>query len=96
MHTSSRVAVIDANLEIEFLAPDIDKAGHAVFAAIASQPIGGSAQVPYGQGFEGSTVFLPFRANQLYSAHVGTDGIAVRSRNGSAGPGVIGWMLLPR
>ena len=42
--------------------------GSAVYVALDSDPLSGSAVVPYGQGAEGSTVFLPIRADRLYFA----------------------------
>ncbi len=61
-------------LSIEFSAEEITKPGRALFVAFATDPRTGCAVVPYQQGAEGSTVFLPFRADRLYAARMGEDG----------------------
>ena len=39
---------------------------HTVFVALDTDPFSGSAVLPFGIGAEGSTVFLPIRADRLY------------------------------
>jgi glycosidase len=64
-------------LEVTFSAPGIDRPGSALFVALDSVPIGGSAQVPFGQGTEGSAVFLPFRADRIYAAQISDSALGV-------------------
>jgi hypothetical protein len=49
-------------LDISYIGPP----SHAVFLVLSDNPEIGSGIVPYGQGFEGSTVFLPLLANKIY------------------------------
>ncbi len=67
MTSPSRVTLTAETIEIEFSAPGLDEPGHALFVALATQPVGGSARVPHGQGREGSAIFLPFLAHRLYT-----------------------------
>jgi glycosidase len=62
---SLNIAPGDARLQIDFTAPGIDRTDHRLFVAIEGNP--GSSILPYGRGLEGSTVFLPFSAGQLFS-----------------------------
>ena len=58
-------------LQIVFRASGLDEPGHAVFAALNTEIAEGSAVLPFGKDAQGSTVFLPFRANRLYAATMG-------------------------
>src|SRR2546423_1515031 len=62
-----RLSVEGATLRVDYEAPDIEKPQHRVFIALDSDPAGGAAILPFAQRGEGSTVFLPFNADQLYS-----------------------------
>jgi hypothetical protein len=42
--------------------------GRAVYVALATEPLLGSAVLPFGHGAEGSTVFLPIRADRFFFA----------------------------
>jgi len=53
-------------LRITCEAPGLEQPGRAVFVALNTDPTVGAAVVPFRQDGEGSTVFLPFRANLLY------------------------------
>lgn len=46
-----------------------------VFIAIGTAPHKGSPVIPFAADREGSTVFLPFPANRLYAARLGTDSV---------------------
>jgi glycosidase len=77
---TTRNSLDQDTIEVEYVAPDIDRQGHAVFIALDYEMVGGSAQVPYGQRAEGSTVTLPFRADRIYATHVDGDGLRVSWR----------------
>ncbi len=61
-------------LRIEFACEGASQPGRALFVALDSDPLNGCAVVPYAQHYEGSTVFLPFRADRLFALHIGDDG----------------------
>jgi glycosidase len=67
-------------IEVEYVASGIERPGHAVYIALDYEMVGGSAQVPYGQRAEGSTVILPFRADRIYATYVTTDGLRLNWR----------------
>ena len=67
-------------MHIEYSAPGIDQPGHTVFLAIESGDGDGSSIVPYGHGIEGSTVFLPFTAGELFSIAKSGDRLEVNVR----------------
>ncbi len=67
-------------LESELSAPGIDLPDHAIFLALDTDPRSGSAVVPFARGAEGSTVFLPFRANRIYVARMTATGPAITLR----------------
>lgn len=64
------------SIVLEYTAPDFAQPHHALFVAIDSQPLGGSAFLPYGHATTGSTVTVPFRADRLYRAQVSPGGPA--------------------
>jgi glycosidase len=75
MTSPTRLTFSADALDIEFAAPDIEKPNRCLFVAletghgtVAPRGVRGSAQMPFGQGEEGSGVFLPFRANRFYYA----------------------------
>jgi len=68
----------DTHLHLNFSAPAIDQPGHRLFLAIESAT--GSSLVPYARGLEGSTVFLPFAAGQLFSIVNSSTGTSITSR----------------
>lgn len=67
-------------IQLEYSAPGIEAPGHAIFLAIGTDPRNGLGVVPFSRGGEGSTVFLPFRANRLYSAQITPEGVQLRMR----------------
>ena len=61
----------------------VPAAGHwerTVFLALQTKTEAGSAVVPFSETFEGSTVFLPFQANQIYLLSMGTDSSSISKR----------------
>lgn len=77
MLSPTHVSLGQDTIEVEYSAANIDRPGHAVFVALDFEMVGGSAQVPYGQRAEGSTVMLPFRADRIYATHATADGLRV-------------------
>ncbi len=63
-----RFEVTATTLEIIIRGDGRDRPGHAVFVALDTDPLSGSAVLPYERNAEGSTVFLPIRADRIYSA----------------------------
>ncbi|MEK0448580.1 MAG: hypothetical protein RL088_848 [Verrucomicrobiota bacterium] len=53
------------SLQVEFRAPDIEADGRTLFVALDTDPLSGCALIPYAVNSEGSTIFLPFRADVL-------------------------------
>lgn len=60
------VAITEDRLEIIGHAPASKCPGRTLFVAFGTDPASGSAIVPFAKGREGSTVFLPFRADRIY------------------------------
>jgi len=59
------ISVSDVDLVVEYRAPDVVAARCAVFIALGTHREIGSAIVPFQREAEGSTVFLPFKADLL-------------------------------
>lgn len=57
-------------LVLEYAASGFGHARQALFVALDSTPLGGSAFAPFACGDTGSTTILPFRADRLYIAHI--------------------------
>ena len=76
-----KVTVTPVFIHLEFTAPGIDQPGHRLFVALESATTAGSSIVPFGRVLEGSTVFLPFSASQLYTIVNISTGPAVTVRN---------------
>ena len=72
MHNSPchewRFAVTADFLEISARADSCAEAWEGVYIALDTDPFAGSAVLPFRQGAEGSTTFLPMRADRLYFA----------------------------
>src|SRR4051794_40926163 len=79
MITVSRVG---RYLRIVLNHPGIDEAGHTLVLALATGHQG-CAVVPFEQSQEGSTVFLPFRADRIYATASGGNGVANTMRRWS-------------
>ena len=73
-------SINEHGLEIVCHAPNLDEAGHTVFIALNTDLAEGSAVVPFAKDAEGSTVFLPFRANRLFSVSLEGNPPAVMKR----------------
>ena len=67
-------------LEIVYRASEIERPGRAVFVALDTDVTTGSAVVPFAKNGEGSTVFLPFRADRICWMLMTADGPAKRLR----------------
>jgi glycosidase len=80
MHSASPNPLGQDVMDIEYSTAGIGRPGHAVFVALGHEMVGGSAQVPYGHGVEGSTVMLPFRADRIYAMHTTPDGLRLTWR----------------
>ena len=78
-----RIAVGDGEVGIDFSMAGIDGAGKRVFVAVESGTGGGSSIVPYGAGVEGSTVFLPFGASEIYAIANEGEGAKARRWHGT-------------
>jgi glycosidase len=63
LHASFTIS--DQRLEIGCAGREIREPHHAIFIALGAPHGAGAAVVPFSRGLEGSTVFLPFRANRL-------------------------------
>lgn len=80
MHSATPTPPDQDIIDLEYSAPGIDQPGHAVFVALDYEMVGGSAQMPYGQRAEGSTVMLPFRADRIYAMHTTAEGLRITWR----------------
>ena len=69
---SITISLTKADLQIEYRAPGVD-ASTAVFVALGTHRDIGSAVLPFQREQEGSTVFLPFKADLLLSAKLGAE-----------------------
>ena len=69
-----KITIAGGVLSIDYTAPGVERANHAVFVALDTDPAQGSAALPGGAGTEGSGVWLPFRADRLYSAQLTSSG----------------------
>ncbi len=68
-------------ISIDYTAEGISQTGHCVYVAVGAPGHVGSAVVPFGQGLEGSTLFLPFRATQLFLFHLTESGVQCTTRH---------------
>ena len=67
-----RFSITGEKLQIDYSCRDVDWE-RTVFVALKTGSETGSAVIPFGESFEGSTVFLPFQADKLYLLQMGTD-----------------------
>jgi len=70
----------DADLVIEYKRPN-NTAPPTVFLAVGTHTDIGSAVIPFSEKQEGSTVFLPFKADRLFAFDFGSDKVTVWRRN---------------
>lgn len=80
MSTFTRITPAKEAIEIDIASSGIDELDRLICVALGTSPEGGHAQVPFGQHSEGSSVFLPFRANRIYYAHLGPNGLGLSWR----------------
>ena len=76
----TRITIADQALRIQCDAPQINAPHHALFIALGTVSGQGAAVVPFGQHLEGSTTFLPFRANRVYRIPLAVDGAGATCR----------------
>jgi len=79
-------------ISFEFSSEGMDRPGHALYFAGWTSRLGGCAVVPFQQGAEGSTVFLPYRVHRIYAVRIGEDGQPVlwrRQWDGSQWSGIL-------
>ncbi|MHA3770092.1 alpha-amylase family glycosyl hydrolase [Verrucomicrobiota bacterium sgz303538] len=74
------VVLTEDRLEIISHAPASAYPGRTLFVALGIDPAVGSAVVPFAQGREGSTVFLPFRADRIFLSRATANGVTSLSR----------------
>jgi glycosidase len=73
------VSTTDAELVIDYQTRGIEE-NRTVFVAIGSHREQGSAVVPFSEKQEGSTVFLPFKADRLFAFEMGKDSLSISQR----------------
>src|SRR5438552_16311237 len=76
---SITISLTKADLQIEYTAPAAN-GSTAIFIALGTHRDIGSAVVPFQREQEGSTVFLPFKADLLLSAKLGTEATSCAER----------------
>jgi glycosidase len=74
-----RIEPSRGTVRIYFPATSVQE-GHTLFVAISTDPASGCAVVPFAKNEEGSTVFLPFRANAVFSIRIVAGGAELRAR----------------
>jgi glycosidase len=67
---SITISLSDVDLAVEYQAPDLNSDRSAVYLALGTHREIGSAVVPFAREQEGSTVFLPFKADLLVCANI--------------------------
>jgi hypothetical protein len=75
-----KFSITQDKLRVEYHCPSGGEGERTVFLALQTKAEAGSAVVPFSETFEGSTVFLPFQANQIYLLSMGTDSSSVSKR----------------
>jgi hypothetical protein len=77
---SITIQLTKEDLQVEYHAPGVNEST-TVFIALGTHDDIGSAVVPFQREQEGSTVFLPFKADLLLSAKLGTEPASCLERN---------------
>ena len=77
---SITITISDAELAIEYDPPEQSSATNAVYVALGTHREIGSAVVPFQREQEGSTVFLPFKADLLFLARARKDSLSCVER----------------
>ncbi len=75
-----KFSIAQEKLQIDYGSREVDWE-RTVFVALQSGSEPGSAVIPFGENYEGSTVFLPFQADKLYLLQLGTDTAKVWQRS---------------
>ena len=75
-----KFSIAQDKLQLEYSCPSGGDGERTVFLALQTKTEAGSAVVPFSETFEGSTVFLPFQANQIYFLSMGADSASVSKR----------------
>jgi glycosidase len=75
-----KFSIAQDKLQIEYNCPGSVDWERTVFLALQTKAEAGSAVVPFSEAFEGSTVFLPFQANQIYRLAMSSDLLSVSKR----------------
>ncbi|MEA3213453.1 MAG: hypothetical protein QOE70_6510 [Chthoniobacter sp.] len=65
---------------VECSAPGVERLNQAVFVALETDLLEGCAVLPFQRQAEGSTVFLPFRADRVYAAQMTDSGVKTTMR----------------
>jgi glycosidase len=77
---TAKFSIARDKLQIEYSCPSGCDWERTVFLALQTTTEAGSAVVPFSETFEGSTVFLPFQANEIYRLSMGTDSSSISKR----------------
>jgi len=75
-----KFSIAQEKLQIEYRCPNGHDGERAVFLALQARAEAGSAVIPFSEKFEGSTVFLPFQADQIYLLSIGANSSSVSKR----------------
>jgi glycosidase len=78
--TTLNFSIAQDKLRVEYHCPNGGDGERTVFLALQTRVEPGSAVVPFGETFEGSTVILPFQANQIFLLSLGTDSSRISKR----------------
>ena len=73
-------SIAQGKLQIEYRCPKGGDGERTVFLALQTRMEAGSAVVPFSETLEGSTVFLPFQADQIYCLTIGAGSGAISKR----------------
>ncbi len=77
---SITISLTKADIQIDYRAPGVD-ANTTIFVALGTHREIGSAVIPFQREQEGSTVFLPFKADLLLSTKLGVEPASCLQRN---------------
>ena len=75
-----KFSIAQDRLQVDYRCPSGGDGERTVFLALQTKAEAGSAVVPFSETFEGSTVFLPCQANQIYLLAMGADSSSVSKR----------------
>jgi len=78
---SITLALSDLELTVRYGAPELSEKTINVFVAFGTHRDIGAAILPFAQGFEGSTVFLPFKCDLILSAAISPRQLACFARS---------------